>query len=58
MAVLGGEFAMILLVSGSSSASDLIPEMEEDAQQRALAAPVARIISQHVQNLTPDLLAD
>ena len=30
----------------------------EDAQQRALAAPVARIISQHVQNLTPDLLAD
>jgi len=29
MAVLGGEFAMILLVSGSSSVSAYIPEMEE-----------------------------
>jgi A/G-specific adenine glycosylase len=30
----------------------------KDAQQRALATPVARIISQHVQNLTPAQQAD
>ncbi len=29
MSILGGEFAMILLVSGPSSAAHLIPEMEE-----------------------------
>ena len=37
---------------------DIIWCQSEDAQQRALATPVTRIISQHVQNLTPDLLAD
>jgi hypothetical protein len=30
----------------------------KDATKCALAAPVARIINQHVQNLTPDRLAD
>jgi len=30
----------------------------EDAKKCALATPVARIINQHVQNLTPDRLAD
>ena len=30
----------------------------EDAQQRALATPVARIIKQHVQNLTPEQQVD